>query len=108
MSFYSISSGLLVSLGKAVLGIETKAYMSGYKFYMCQTSRVQTGICLQSIVICINRCLRVDVTNQRHLFYIFSSIFFSTHICQNNSEQHALQTASNFFREITLEAKVIN
>ena len=37
MSFYSISSGLLVSLGKAVLGIETKAYMSGYKFYMYQT-----------------------------------------------------------------------
>jgi len=76
MSFYSISSGLLVSLGKAVLGIETKAYMSGYKFYMCQTSRVQTGICLQSIVICINRCLRVDVTNQRHLFYISAAFFF--------------------------------
>ena len=37
MSFYSISSGLLVSLGKTVLGIETKAYMSCYKFYMYQT-----------------------------------------------------------------------
>lgn len=40
--------------------------------------------------------------------FIFSASFFSTHICQNNSEQHALQTASNFFREITSEAKVIN
>lgn len=41
------------------------------------------------------------------MFDIFS-IIFSTHICQNNSEQHAFQTASNFFREITSEAKVIN
>lgn len=39
---------------------------------------------------------------------IFSATFFSTHICQNNSEQHAFQTVSNFFREITSEAKVIN